>query len=620
MNYKVVSTIIIGSVLLLSGCSSKERVPVSQSQRDYPLVRHRPDVNNAYRKDIPKLADVTRPSIVNKPVKSGYGKYKNYPVSVEFVEGRLLSYNKKLEKWREYDEQSSVLNLDRRETEQMVGCFRDLQRIANGYARLRDMLVAGEDTTMLRTMTLEAIQGIQEDDVLLLESFCGRLLDTEQSVTTFGRSDIEENLGQLEAIIGQSYQNREYEQVVQSWLEIPEEKVSQVTIEAKLMYGKSLMYLHQEQKAAAVYEQIIVDIDKKEKEATDVLMLHRVLANLYVAGRNYSAAAGQYREIAAKYYEVLQVKEWSDLQQKILNKSKVGGGELNEYSAIVRNYMGYIPSQDGYIPVWQAEKFMHDYPESPTLTNVDLLKSDMYLKAELWFNSLIGDIDELRTQQQYQDGLILIGTIPQDIITPEQIQLVEKKRNELLRAEEVVQEKLKLEKLRLSKDRWTQVLALVDSKSYDEAIAQLNLIVDADYSDKVARKIAEVSLLAARKNRQQAAMLFSRASKTKDAEVKKQLLVESHQLLLLIVLKYPDTRIVDKVMGNMKRVELVMDELDPTLVEWSRMAVEEKLMRRDSQVEKPSNIEDGFERQSTSQLNVKEFVTEGNSLNLDRER
>lgn len=596
--------------LLLGGCVRKPRTPVYQPKTDrshYQPVVPSDTVSDEASKQpgtesvVSAKPDTLQPSVLSDENDQSRERLQ---ISLEFVSSRFLAYSKKLEKWKEYDNQSSVLNFDQQATEQMVGCFRDLQKMINGYGRLRDMLEPGENASLIRTMTPDQVQALQENDVLFLESFCGKLLDTEKSVTAFGESGSGKDSAQIEMLISQSFQNGEYEQVVQLWLQIPEDKVGEITISTKRMYGKSLMFLHQEQKAAAVYEQILVDLGRKEKETTDVLELYKILSNLYMAGRNYSAAADQYRKIQEKYRQVLQVKEWSELQQSILRNSKMRGRELNEYSAILRNYMGYIPSQDGYKPVRQAEQFLENYPESPTITNVDVIKSEIYFKAESWFKKVIADVEGLQLQEQYQDGLLLLETIPQDIVGPEHVQLIQKKIDELRGVEEIVLENLRIEKMQALETGWNQTLALVESGKYDEAIAQLNTMHDTDYSDKASAKIAEVSLLAAKKNRQQAARLFVRAAKTTELESKKQLLLESHQLLMQIVLKYPGTRIIDKVMSNMQRVELEMNKLDPTLVEWSKMTAKQKMMLDNPQTEETMNMEERPGPMSPSQLNI----------------
>lgn len=591
MNYRTIFSIVIIGVFLLSGCSRKVRTPINGHRGSYQTVRPGTSDQPAPNADTPKRATLTQPVKLPDFAQPSYQEETRLPVSIEFVEGRILSYNKKLEKWKEYDSQSSVLNLDLKATEKMVSCFRSLQSMINGYSRLRQVLSADSDTTLRRTMSHQEIQLLQEGDISLLESFCGRLLENDSNVTMFGKSVNGKDPAQLAGLIKQSFQNKEYEQVVQLWLEIPEEKLDSVALQTKLTYAKSLMYLHQERKAALIYEQIIDDIEQKKGGTHDVLGLYKVLSNLYIAAQDYSNAIGQYRKIQDKYQEVLRAKEWSELQQSILKNSRIGSRELDEYSAILRNYMGYIPSQDGYKPVQQAEQFLEKYPESPTVTNVDAYKAEMSSKAERWFQKLISDVRELQMKEQYQDGLLLLETIQQDIIGPEQAQLVGKISEELRGANETVLEGLRQKKMQELEKSWNDALNLVEIEQYDEAIDRFKLLLETDYHDKASSKIVEVSLLAAKDIRKNAGMIFMRAIKTTEPEMKKQLLVESHQLLLSIVLKYPNTRISDKVTANLRRVELEMNKLDPGLVEWSKASAQQQKMLEDQKGQDSMNNE-----------------------------
>lgn len=569
-------------IFALSGCARKRQRPV-YTPPPPPVSHHQViqpssgDPGSGGSAQTPKTIESTKPGNLpfseEPPVKVEMKPL----ISQEFVDQRLAAYNKKLDKWKEYDSKSSTLNLNRQETEQMVDCFRNLQKMLAGYNRLQSQLATVQAAISVPMMSSEEIQVLQENDVVFLESFCGRLLDEEMGMPSFGRPDQDNDPSRIEEAIKTSFINREYEQVVQHWLEIPEDQLGQISTESKLIYGKSLMFLHQEQRAASVYEGIISDLGSRKKETTDVLELYKTLSNLYIAAKNYSAAAVQYRKIEEKYQEVLKVKEWSEFQQSILQSSRMGGREMGEYSAIIRNYMGYIPSQDGYKPVWQAEMFLENYPESLMITNVDQIRTELQFKADSWFKNLIGEIENLQLQEQYQDGLLLVETIPLDIIGQEQAQLVRKKRVELASAEEAVREKLQMEKMQALNSSWDQMLVLVEGGRYDQALASLQSMLDTDLSEKANHKIREVSLLAAKENRQQAAKLFIRAMKAKDLEAKKQHLLQSHELLMLITIKYPEVRIVEKVKANIRRVEQEMNKLDPTLVEWSKETVYRKV-------------------------------------------
>lgn len=554
------------SVFLLIGCQHGVHTLITQPEKDNQAASHHPEGDFIEKDQSPGQIQPTRLVAVVDPKVLPRPEENNSQASADFVDRRLQSYRQKLEKWEKYESQASMLNLNQEITEQRVSCFLDLQKIVSGYSLLRDILVAGENGSLLTGMTSDEIQALQESDIDFIEGFCGNLLDGSSELTALDTNSSKSDPGKLAELISHSFQNGEYQNVVQFWLEIPEENVNQVAIETKLMYGRSLMYLHQENKAVSVYEQVIADLTKKEDETTNVLYLHTILADLYMGLRIYSAAAVQYQKIIEVFQDALKMKNWAETQQKILATADLRDQKLKDYSVIIGNYMRYIPSQDGYAPVWQIEQFMVKYPDFPGMANVGQMKSALILKAERWFNNTIADIEKLQQQRQFKDGLLLLETIDCDIIGPEQAQLVQQKSIELNGSKKTVPENLKMEQLTALQDSWSEILILMEKGRYDEAISRLNRVRDSDYSEKVATKIEEVSLLAAREQTLEAAKLFQRAIKTDDLSTRRQLLVKSYQLLVKITMKYPETHITGKVHGYMQRVKSEMNKLDPNLV------------------------------------------------------
>jgi tetratricopeptide (TPR) repeat protein len=563
MNQRTGVIITLVSIFLLNGCQRGIHTPTTQLKKDNQTASHHSKVDLISQNQPPEQIQPTKPTTVIDPQGLPPLEENNYQVSVDFVDRRLQSYRQKLEQWEKYDSQTRTLNLNREMPEQTMSCFRNLKKISSEYSLLRDILVAGENASLLGGMTSDEIQVLQESDIDFIEGFCGNLLNDGKKLTALDQASSVSTPGKLVELIRHSFQNEEYEQVVQLWLEIPEEKVNQVPIATKRMYGRSLMYLHQEKKAASVYEQILAEANKTEKETTNILYLHTVLSNLYVASRNYSAAADQYQKILETFQDALKMKNWAETQQKILTKADMRGQILNDYSAIIRNYMGYVPSKDGYKPIWQINQFMVKYPDFPGMTNVDQMKSTLTLKAERWFNKTIADIDQLQQQRQFNDGLLLLETIARDTIDPEQVKLVQRKSIELNATKTTVQENLKIEQLTALQDSWSEILTLVGEGKHDEALALLNLMRDSYYSDEVATKIEEVSLLAAKEHSLKAAKLFQLAMQTDDSSARRRLLVQSSQLLQKITLKYPETLIIDKVHGYIQRVNSEMNKLEP---------------------------------------------------------
>ena len=52
---------------------------------------------------------------------------------IQYVKDRIFEYGRKLDRWKELDNKAIVMDLDEEASEEMVRCFRDLQKVLNGY-------------------------------------------------------------------------------------------------------------------------------------------------------------------------------------------------------------------------------------------------------------------------------------------------------------------------------------------------------------------------------------------------------------------------------------------------------------------------------------------------------
>ncbi|OGR04468.1 MAG: hypothetical protein A2511_02370 [Deltaproteobacteria bacterium RIFOXYD12_FULL_50_9] len=114
--------------------------------------------------------------------------------------------------------------------------------------------------------------------------------------------------------------------------------------------------------------------------------------------------------------------------------------------------------------------------------------------------------------------------------------------------------------------QWSEAVNLLDSRRYDEAIELFSSLLGTPYEEEAKAKIELAVNQAANENRRQAANLFVKARKTQDQKDKEELLLESRQLLLDILKKYPGTEIIDKVKPNLKIIEDQIRNIDPALL------------------------------------------------------
>ncbi len=524
-------------------------------------------------------------------------------LDMQTVKDRIFEYGRKLNRWKELDDQAIVMDLDEDASEEMVRCFRDLQKVLSGYNRIHEELLQQDFMDAGAEITSNEIMRLVQRDIVFLESSCGRLLKSgDGKGEGWEQRGEQADLPQIETLIERYAGSSEFEEVIQAWQKIPSHQLDRVRISTRISYGNALMSLHQEEKASKVYQEIVDLMSSSDDQRTDILSLRKILADLYTASGSYDRAEKQYHEISKDYSDLAQIEDWAILQLSILERSEPGSPELKEYSALLRNYLGYSPQRDGYKLVWQSEKFLEEYPYSPVSSNVDIVRSTTLEKAENWLQIFLSEVDAMAEEERFQDALLKLETLHEDILSGEKLIEIRKKSDDLILAEAVSRETKKIEKMQFQQRQWNDALLLIDKGKNDEAIEILTTMLDTDYAVKADNKIREVSLLAARAERRKAADLFIRFKKATDIESKKKLLMESRRRLVDILIKYPDVGIIEKVMGNIKRVEQEMNAIDPMLISQSELVVGE-----DERIVAPGG-QDAF---GTSAQELVPFVNEG---------
>ena len=567
MNKIALSVCIIACTLTFWGCALPKKPLI---ERPVPTVTQQPPVISGAEQNLPpRNVTPPQPLAIEAPL-PGEIIEENIETdlpSLQYINDRIFEYGRKLDRWKELDSQSVTMALKEDETAEMVRCFRRLQNVLKGYSDLRGKVMQTQKVSAADRIASAAIFELQKNDIEFLESTCSRLLaNPEDRSADWNQRETGADLSQLETLIDRYSANREYEEVIQVWQKIPEAQTGRVHLRTKILYGNGLMFLHQEEKAAEIYQQVVDQMTDSDEQATDLVSLRKVLADLYTASGNYKAAAIQYKKISDDYQNIGRLEEWSKLQLSILDRSMGGGPELSEYAAMLRNYLGFIPEQDGFKVLWQAEKFLNEYPYSPVASNVEQIKERVKSAADKWFDGFMAGVDKLSAEKKFKEALELLETMPVDILGPDKQLIVKGKNEELILAEAVDKETERMALIQDLQSQWNKGMLLIKEEKYDEAIAAFTNLLDTEYSVKAEEKIKEVSLEAAKADRKKAANLFIRFTKTTDIESRKKLLVESRRLLKNILVKYPGVEIGPKVIGNIDRVEQEMVAIDPALL------------------------------------------------------
>ncbi len=574
MNNTKILTAIVLFLITAAGCTqTKVLAPPAQQNRTFEvqpeIVEQRIDPlpeENDYFQTQTAPQPIGQPVFENAPMESDRAAAVVLP-SVDYVNDRIFEYGRKLQRWKELDGQSVVMTLNEEQTESMVRCFRDLQKVLNGYDRLYNDLLQRNVISEAERFGTEDVFELQKMDIAFLDSVCGRMLSTtEDKSAGWQQREQGADLSQIETLIERYSSSKEYDEVVQVWLKIPQYQVERVDLKTKILYGSALIYLGQQEKAAEIYQQIVDEMSVSNEQPTDVLSLRKILADLYTASGNYFAAEGQYQQISTDYSNIGSIEEWSKLQLSILERSTKGSPELTEFSRLMRDYLSFRPEKDGYRVIWQADTFLENYPYSPVSSNVDVIKAESLKRADAWFDAFFVQVDQFTQEKKFQDAMDLLQTIPEDIVGADKMQEVKSRIDALVLAEAVERETMKIEQMQDLQRRWNEGMLLADQSDYDGAILIFTELLDTSYQGKAQVKIEELSAQAAKEDRRKAAELFIRFTKTTDIEGKKRLLIESRKILKDILVKYPEVDIARKVLGNIDRVEKEMNALDPLLL------------------------------------------------------
>jgi tetratricopeptide (TPR) repeat protein len=495
------------------------------------------------------------------------GEGVELPVLLASVSDRIFAYGGKLERWKELDSQAVESPLSEEDAAQMVRCFRRLQDVLGGYNAFRSELMQRSDQSIsLRDQ--DTLSQLQLKDIEFLETSCGVLLGDAGIPLATAREPVVAggDLAVIEKLIDDSSANNQHGEILQTWSQLAEEEHGRVRPKSKILVANAMVAMHQEEKAAELYQGLVEELSSTREVPSDLLSLRKILADLYIASGRYGAAALQYQQIVDDYQSLGALEDSAKLHLSMLERATDDSQELKDYGAILRNQLGYVAARDGFTVLWQADKFLTNYPYSPVAPIVDSIRGESMSSAEKWFADFLGEVDRLAAEKNYAEALKLLATMPSDIIGTDQQLAVQEKNDALLLAEAVDRETVRMSMLQELQNRWNNAMLLAKEGRYDEALAVFSELLDTDYGPRAAAKIEEIALEAASSERKKAADIFIRYTKTTDLESRKKLLIETRRVLKGIPEKYPNAEIIPKVIDNIRRVEEEMNSIDPQLI------------------------------------------------------
>ena len=280
----------------------------------------------------------------------------------------------------------------------------------------------------------------------------------------------------------------------------------------------------------------------------------------------YDQARRQYEEIVRLSAEQGRREEWAVQQLAALQPGGVAPEEMREYSALLKNYLAFVPKRDGYAVVEQAAAFLRAFPGSRLAANAAFMQKSAREQADSWLNRGIQRVEAMTGGQVEAGGQAAAGgTEPGAAGTPPVAtgtEIAPTDGQTAAPAAAAVDAGPSEQELQA---RFDQGMAALTAKEYDKAIETFNGLLATPFADRARTRIDEAAGLAAQEDRRKAADLFVRANSTGDPEAKKNLLLSSRKLLQDILVKYPQSGLADKVQRNLSGVERALKAIDPSL-------------------------------------------------------
>jgi hypothetical protein len=475
------------------------------------------------------------------------------------VNNRIYSYERKLEEWKKVEKKmAGGASLAPDKAGRMEECQLQLQDILNGYHTLRNRLLqAGRvDPGLLPAGDL--LLQLNQQDVDYLEGGCGRLLAELEAAPAAPPVRPAGPDPQIKA----AYDNGEYNQVLSLYGQLPQTASQPTDPATDLLYAQALVKNHQEPAALGVFTGLLDRVRQPGQESMAFQVMQAV-GDLSFGQGAYDQARRQYEEIVRLSAEQGRREEWAVQQLAALQPGGVAPEEMREYSALLKNYLAFVPRRDGYAVVEQAAAFLRAFPGSRLSANAAFMQKSAREQADSWLNRGIQRVEAMAGGQVEADGQAAsTGTEPGTAGTPPVPTGTQIAPTDGQMAAPAVDAGPSDEELQA---RYDQGVAALTAREYDKAIETFNGLLATPFADRARTRIDEAAGLAAQEDRRKAADLFVRANSTADLENKKNLLLSSRKLLQDILVKYPQSGLAEKVQRNLSGVERALKAIDPSL-------------------------------------------------------
>ncbi len=601
--------LLAGAGLLLSGCGAS-RVSVPEKARKAPVVR--PAQPPVVRQTRPAAAAPTRPE-KSRPAMSGTEaplveeplarevlrppsrkKIRFSEADLRFVEQRLAVYEKKFRQWLEASPGQDGLARDMVGPLQWQGCSGRFERILAGYQRMRAEIIASRDPAPWHDNVEKSdMNDILQQDIAFMESRCGQRLGAgpEEPGPPLQTAAVSQKMAAraAEALIGAYVTQGNDIEAIAAFQDLGQRFPGHVPEAAtRQQYGLALLRTGQRKAATKVFSRLAAQAVNNELKQIPWQRQHE-LADLLLAAGDLSGAQSLYQQLSRAHAGLAGEHKRLQVQVDALRALRVDRSEeTNAYLTLFRGVTLFSGRQGGPALIKQADRFNRTLPGTPLAASARYLRQTVEERLTAWAGARLQRVNVLMKQGNKQQAKSVLEELAGADLPAAVQQRVESMLTQInARAGvngtpvTIVQNEPTLAQNSLSlltEDEATlreQSLAMqweaanrsLEMRHYDEAIKGFTALLPTDYGAMAGIKIKTVAKKVAAENRKQAAVLFAKATKSRDPERKKELLLSSRQLLVDIIEKYPQAGIMDKVRRNLENLDHYIRRYDPTLLE-----------------------------------------------------
>lgn len=482
------------------------------------------------------------------------------------ISSRIRSYEVRLEEIKAIENSPSSMMIPQEQMGRLSACKSELLDILTNYDALQKRLLQETDLDTGQRLASDTLLQVNQQDMQFLEGGCGRLLADLKDGQGMGATppsgatqyeSASPAYGAPDPQIQKAFAAGDYARVIslynQQWTATGQQAAPTTTYQ----YSQALLKNYQFKEA----EQVLANLNTQLRQQGGIAPRPDVLRSL----GDIAFSAGRYQDAQQRYEELVRLPgnqgdSWTSRQLSVLQLQMAAADELSAYATLVRNYLAYTPSRDGYAVTGQAEEFLSRYPASRLVANVNAIHKSTREEADAWLNRGVQRIEQQVGQQPQPDTADTVpaappvsvetgaqSTTPQAPLSPEQ----------LAARDQALQE------------QYDRGVAQMAAKEYDQALQTFATLLGTNFDANARERINDTASLAGEDNRQKAAELFVRASQTQDLETRKKLLLASRQLLLDVPVKYPQAGLNSKVERNLASVERALQAIDPSLLKAS---------------------------------------------------